>query len=274
MQPDLLAFSGDTNISVGLRFPNGPLLKGLVVLRIGKPLMDSLSVVEFEAVLMHELSHRLVKAEFRFYSWLFDRSRISLLNKYTSMIFPVRYLLRQKYLREQPSWQKKRQPEERFCDAESIRVVGKLGFAMALVSCYRVKHVVSTYLPSHLLKCVRESDIVWGDYINRVDELVRQKLDGIEGLPQEVESMSHPSLIERLRQTSLSVGECGRRSIPVEESASFKLLESASVNVDQYLDRIFSVNAKRVWKEWHNYVCSSPLDENVLMGHVYEALVW
>jgi Zn-dependent protease with chaperone function len=87
ISPQLVVFTGETNISVGLRLPNGPLRKGIVVLNIGKPLMDSLSLVEFEAVLVHELAHKLVNKEFRIYSWLFDRSRISKTIDASSFVF-------------------------------------------------------------------------------------------------------------------------------------------------------------------------------------------
>ncbi len=274
ISPQLVVFTGETNISVGLRFPNGPLRKGIVVLNIGKPLMDSLSLVEFEAVLVHELAHKLLNKEFRIYSWLFDRSRIRLLNKIGWIIFPVRRVLRQKYLREFAIDSEKRRSEELMCDCVSIRIVGEVGFAMALVSSYRVKHAVSSYLPSLLLQSVRESRLVWGDYIHKVDELVRRRLDRNEYLPPEFESASHPSLSERLSQTSLSPEECGRKSIQVDACASFRLLESASDSVDHYLDQVFKVNAKRCWEEWHDYVNSSPLDDSVLLGQVNDALAW
>jgi len=274
MSPQLVAFTGETSINVGIRFPYGPLCKGIVVLRIGKPLMNALSLVEFEAILVHELAHKLGSDDFRLYSWLFDRSRISILDSVSRIVFPARHLLRQKYVEGLTIRQAIRLNEELSCDSESIRAVGEVGFAMALVSSYRVKQAVSNYLPNLLLRSVRQSRMVWEDYIRRVDELVRNGLDRNESIPLEAECMSHPSLTERLSQTALCVGDCNRGSIPIKDCASFQLLGSASVSVDHYLERLFKLNAKRSWEEWHNYVCCSSLDDNILFGKVFDALAW
>jgi len=259
LAPKQVAFTGQTCITVGLRFKSGPLGMPTRFLILGKPLLHLISVNEFRAVIAHELFHTLTISKYRLNSWIFDESQVNGLSRIVNMFSVVRAMIRIFIANREEAGSVLELAREREleCDRFASLKCGEDAVASAIVSMQRIMAAKYMHLPHALYDSVSRDPNTIENYVEFVSNVISSRFEDHYDLWVDYNPGSHPSVGQRL--SSLNAGSLEqymRPGIELIRSADHYYLAGNSDMVEKLVDKAFVKLASRCWKQWNSY-CSS-----------------